>query len=784
MMRVLACLLATLLISVSGETIVIGGDSPGWTEGVCYVPLAKALSGDVLEFVFAGHNVYRLASKSHFDRCDFTGALLLAEVGESPFQYEITREDQDEGDVYFACAVGDHCMGGTQKVQVSIDQDFGQDLSSGREVPESSVVFGITGDACAAIQEGAADEFQGTGSLSTCTEPELQDDGRYYVSCLSPPATLTPGGVINNLFILHYPYPTDQRVAVGLRMWEFVQPSPDGEGYLPVPVNQLYVHHLSGRVVLGQGAEGIRRSKPDSPYPPPNAVLTGDEGDAMVFHIIDLREVDDWLPCIECRCVDGNGTYLEIGGSDSLTGGVSCCHNCTDLTSPTIDYRMRYNVSWSYITEPVNEIIMLTADISPVVGKVIEFDVPRFDLLPEDQIAPEDPTVQRLERTLPFNEMFKMDFFAGDYSGPEIVKLFRCVGHLHVAAIGMWLEDAFTGERLCDGQGFYGKDPAKDKGFLTAIAVDDYNIPKVFRADKLVRLVTEYNATEVHTGVMGMMFIFISGERMVAAEDAALTVPVCSNPTCDIELLPQLTMDNLNGDCEDKLSDHPACKFGGLCDCDDVINAAESTGCNGVYTTEMGDLEVNSVCAKSCGCPSTSCEDTLSDSPACSFGGLCDCEGFVNAEESTGCGGVYTTDMGEFPINDYCPKYCDACPNSTKEELFEEAFVEQLTEELAEACRFATKECRAMIANSYSCGIERSGVEQLDPVARQAMVTHGVRLALKYSKLGDLSLHRGVQDDLVIVECSELEQGSTSSSWAFSGALAVVVGLALTVFMW
>jgi len=36
-----------------------------------------------------------------------------------------------------------------------------------------------------------------------------------------------------------------------------------------------------------------------------------------------------------------------------------------------------------------------------------------------------------------------------------------------------------------------------------------------------------------------------------------------------------------------------------------------------------------------------SCEDTLKSHPACEFGGLCDCKDFVNAPESSGWGGVY-----------------------------------------------------------------------------------------------------------------------------------------------
>jgi len=785
-MKIFAGVNALLLaaVGVSAETIVIGG-AQGWIEGVCYQPVMKAMVGDVLEFEFGGHDVHQLLSRSSFDDCDFAGALMLAGVGESPYRYEITGDDADEGVLFFACTLGDHCAGGTQKVQVQIEPYLGQNLGD-REAPVSEIVTGVSPDRCAEIQDGADAGGQvDQASLSECTDPVLQEDGRYYVSCLSPPATLTPGGVINNLFTLQYPYPRDHRVVVGQRSWEFVQDVPGAtDGSIePVPVNQLYVHHLSGRVVLGQGTEGIRRSAPDAPFPPPNAVLTGDEGDSMIFHIIDLREVDDWLPCIECRCKDANGTYLDIGGGDGplLTGGVSCCSNCTDLEGPTVDYRMRYNVSYSDIPEdqPVNELLMLTADVSPVVNRSIEFDVPAFDLLPEQFQKPGDPFVQRLVREEPFSTMFKHNFFGADYYGPEEVKLFRCIGHLHVAAIGMHLEDVETGERLCDGEGFYGEDPDQDKGFLTAIAVDDYQQPKVFNKDRMVRLITEYNATELHTGVMGMLFIFISGDRDVKASEADLKIDVCAQQTCDTSMLPMLTLDDVAGPvCEDTLEQNPACQFGGLCDCDTVINAAESTGCGGTYTSSDGDLVVDSVCAKSCGCPATNCQDSLASSPICRFGQICDCESFVNNPSSSGCGGVFTSEMGDIMINDYCPSYCNACPETSQEELLEEAFVEELEADLEQKCQYATEECREALFNAYSCGIERPGVESLDSILRRATATHASRLALKYSKLGSASLHNSEVARVGVGECAD----QTSASSKIASVVSVVATCFLLAF--
>ena len=220
--------------------------------------------------------------------------------------------------------------------------------------------------------------------------------------------------------------------------------------------------------------------------------------------------------------------------------------------------------------------------------------------------------------------MFKDAFFQGDYSGPAEVQLLRCVAHLHVAAIGQWLEDAETGDVLCQGETVYGTNPEADQGFLTAVSVDDHDPPIAFPADRVVRFVTDYNATQVHTGVMGYLFIFVAGPDQVTSKEVNLTVDLCVQTTCDASLLPVIDLEafkpspastgvtverqvdpgiaNKTNDCVDTIGENPACTFGGLCDCETFVNAPESSGCNGFYASAFGDIEVRSVCANYCGC--------------------------------------------------------------------------------------------------------------------------------------------------------------------------------------
>ena len=223
----------------------------------------------------------RMASAMHLENCDFTDSILLSPVGSSPYAYTVTDQDARDGEIYFSCSIGSHCSGRMRKLTVKVNRAQAVELIEERtkdRLPISEYRLGLTSqEACLAYQSGnstladrEANFIRDNALQSECTDPVLDSDGRYFASCLSGPATLTPGGVMNSARIMHYPYPKDRRVVVGTRTWEFVEgdpiPNSGGMGVIPVPVNQLYIHHLQGRIILGQGAEGIRRSEVDAPF--------------------------------------------------------------------------------------------------------------------------------------------------------------------------------------------------------------------------------------------------------------------------------------------------------------------------------------------------------------------------------------------------------------------------------------------------------------------------------------------------------------------------------------
>lgn len=137
------------------------------------------------------------------------------------------------------------------------------------------------------------------------------------------------------------------------------------------------------------------------------------------------------------------------------------------------------------------------------------------------------------------------------------------------------------------------------------------------------------------------------------------------------------------------------------------------------------------------------CANELSNSPMCRFAGICECEEFVNAPESEGCGGMYKSDFGDVPINDVCALYCGDCKDIPLEEVFEEAYMEVMTIQMHEKCRYATAECQSMLSNLYSCASGQPGIEAAHPMIQAVVTKRGQEVAMSSAQLGASSLHAG-----------------------------------------
>merc|ERR1712137_1070345 len=99
--------------------------------------------GDGILFKYSSsHDVYKLATKWHYDTCSFEDAVLLGDTSDgsgSGYQYNVTGED-DERRIYFACSTGSHCQLG-QKVDVEIGDFEHSTLQSATDMIITSGVY-------------------------------------------------------------------------------------------------------------------------------------------------------------------------------------------------------------------------------------------------------------------------------------------------------------------------------------------------------------------------------------------------------------------------------------------------------------------------------------------------------------------------------------------------------------------------------------------------------------------------------------------------------------------
>jgi len=264
---------------------------------------------------------------------------------------------------------------------------------------------------------------------------------------------------------------------------------------------------------------------------------------------------------------------------------------------------------------------------------------------------------------------------------------------------------------------------------------------------------------------MGMWFLFISSEKGVSKEAASLTVDFCEDEVCDVFKLPvSPSSKDLQAVCTDTLLDSPACKFGGVCSCEELVASEESTGCGGVLNTDFGEIEVNSLCRKHCDACPKSCRDTLVESEICTSTGVCSCESLVSSVQSTGCGGGYLSQLGMVEVNTYCASYCNACtPDESEDNEVLNEILKNLEEGVIDQCEFATPKCMETLSNLYACGAGQRRTRKIDSKIDSVIREHGESLAIKHAKLGSSSLHKN-EVPITVQRCTTATSKSGNTS--------------------
>ena len=124
----------------------------------------------------------------------------------------------------------------------------------------------------------------------------------------------------------------------------------------------------------------------------------------------------------------------------------------------------------------------------------VEFDVPQCEngTLPEDCIY-EQSTV-----------MYADGGIDGSVAGKMSIPY--TVGHLHVGGIDISLYDDSTGELICRSEAIYGNgtEPANEENYIVGMTPCIFDDPPVFNNNDKLRIVSRYNNTKPHLGVMGL----------------------------------------------------------------------------------------------------------------------------------------------------------------------------------------------------------------------------------------------------------------------------------------
>merc|ERR1711959_714434 len=224
----------------------------------------------------------------------------------------------------------------------------------------------------------------------------------------------------------------------------------------------------------------------------------------------DNGTVDGWTPfppfgTCSAQFFDMNNPSCRL---DTYQGGWRCCEDGNYLLDTdkydTADFpEDTVYAKWilTFIDEDASKMNLKKAypNILDVTGSLdtrgnIEFDVPQCEdgTLPEDCIYEQTAVV----------------YVSGGINGTEdtLVSIPYTVGHLHVGGIDLTLYDDATGELICRSEAIYGNgtEPANEKNYIVGMTPCVFDDPPVFKKNDKVRVVSRYNATEPHFGVMAL----------------------------------------------------------------------------------------------------------------------------------------------------------------------------------------------------------------------------------------------------------------------------------------
>uniref|UniRef100_A0A7S2MVH9 Copper type II ascorbate-dependent monooxygenase C-terminal domain-containing protein n=1 Tax=Helicotheca tamesis TaxID=374047 RepID=A0A7S2MVH9_9STRA len=377
---------------------------------------------------------------------------------------------------------------------------------------------------------------------------------------------LAVGEVANKFHTLNIP---SGPIAVYEFKADVVEKDPETEEYIPVPLNEAYLHHhvvgskhkaykhlehvhtpmkpkgMYKGVGFGAGSEA--RGTPQKFYYP-FAFTTHPDEDSWVanVHVINTRHMttEEAHRCLECPCTSedfyGNGTIkdtkrgwngcndflaIEMDNdacyADTYKGGLRCCEDrefCMEKSalseeSPISTFYLRYTLTYADF-RPTNRPLGLAAccDVTGDVDRTgnIEYDIPQCEdpVNKAEECVYELTTVQQLHSGN--NGAFGIRAKIGVETPNEYLDVVYMVGHMHRGGIDIEIKDAETDEVICLSKPSYGRDmgiAGDEKDYVVAMSTCTFNPPRRMSTTDLVKVTARYDSTEAHTGVMSLFYI-------------------------------------------------------------------------------------------------------------------------------------------------------------------------------------------------------------------------------------------------------------------------------------
>lgn len=288
------------------------------------------------------------------------------------------------------------------------------------------------------------------------------------------------------------------------------------------------------------GAE-YRNAERDMPAPY-RQVVDSPESFIAIAHFINIKDgpysPKDWPRLFECPCTSSrkinvtNGTIdgnrpLPFGCTDELLlqknedckldwykGGYRCCEHHDLVTEqvpknvPPLTVMAKFSFK---ITDATSDIRVVQQGSFDVTGNNAEYAIPACN--PSQGTVPRSNCVHVATRRENIAAALHLSEQILEHCPNGYMQLITARGHQHVAGLGMELYDDSTGQLVCSSKPIIGSvqdEPGNEKGFISGIPPcvwgPGHGTPPSLRFTDSVTIISRYNSSEAHHGVMGFWF--------------------------------------------------------------------------------------------------------------------------------------------------------------------------------------------------------------------------------------------------------------------------------------